>query len=265
NDAAERDVLFDSRHRLHPRSCGLLHRTDDVVVAGATAEIPLERVPDLGLARVRRLAQQSDRRHDEAWRAVTALQPMLVFERLLHGMQRAVRREPFDRRDLLAVSLDAQDGARLHRLAVDEHRARAARRRVAADVRSRQPESFAQDVHEELTRLEVEIVLDPVDRHRDACHHVLLSPRGTRGEHTPLAVAVRQPLAAALDRAFHVPLGLALREVAALVPQLLPAGKRKLDLRATVAEVELRWDEGEPTLPHLARQRVDLLAPEEEL
>src|SRR5262249_39428409 len=87
-------------------------------------------------------------------------------------------------------------------------------------------------------------------------------PRGTRGEHTPPARAVPQPLAAALDRAFHVPLGLALREVAALVPQLLPAGKRKLDLRATVAEVELRWDEGEPTLPHLARQRVDLLAPE---
>src|SRR5262249_50474541 len=47
--------------------------------------------------------------------------------------------------------------------------------------------------------------------------------------------------------------------------QLLPACKGELHLRAAGAEVELRGDEREPALAHLACQRVDLLTPEQKL
>ena len=90
----------------------------------------------------------------------------MLVERLLDGMQRAVRGEPLDRRHLLPVGLDAEHRAGLHRLAVEQHRAGAARGRVAADVRPRQAEPLAQDVDEELARLELELVPDPVDGER---------------------------------------------------------------------------------------------------
>ena len=61
----------------------------------------------------------------------------MVVERLLDRVQLAVRRQPLDRGDLRAVDLDAEERARLRGRAVDEHRARAARRRVAPDVRAR--------------------------------------------------------------------------------------------------------------------------------
>src|SRR5262249_8830278 len=67
------------------------------------------------------------------------------------------------------------------------------------------------------------------------------------------------------QRPFHVALRLAFRDVATLVPKLLPARERELDLRATVTKVELRRDEREPALADLAGQRVQLLAVEHEL
>ena len=113
---------------------------DDVVVAGAAAEVALEPVADLLLGRVRVLLQQRDRRHDEARRAEAALQRVLLVERLLHRVQLAVRGEALDRRHLAAVGLHGEHRARLHRLAVEQHRARAAGGRVAADVRPLEPE-----------------------------------------------------------------------------------------------------------------------------
>ena len=79
----------------------------------------------------------------------------MLVEGLLHRMELAVRCEPLDRRDLEAVRLNGEHRARLHGLAVDEHRAGAARRRVAADLRPGQAETLAQDIDEELARLDV--------------------------------------------------------------------------------------------------------------
>ena len=110
---------------------------DDVVVAGAAAEVPFEPFADRLLARRVAVLDQRDRRHHHPRRAVAALERVVVVERLLHGMQLAVRREALDRRDLRAVRLNAEHRARLRRGAVDEDRARAARGRVAADVRAR--------------------------------------------------------------------------------------------------------------------------------
>ena len=95
---------------------------------------------------------------------------MLLVERLLHRMELAVRGEALDRRHLAAVRLHREHGARLHRLAVEQDGARAARRGVAADVRALQPELLAQEVHEQLPRLDVRLAPLAVDRQRDVRH-----------------------------------------------------------------------------------------------
>src|SRR6059036_3419349 len=81
------------------------NRGDDVLVAGAAAEIALERVPDLGVARMRVLTQQVGGGHDHSRGAEPALQSVFVPERLLQGVQPAVRAEPLDGRDLATLGL----------------------------------------------------------------------------------------------------------------------------------------------------------------
>src|SRR6476660_7307507 len=64
-----------------------LNGLDDVLIAGTTAEITLERVPNLRLARIRVALEQIDRGQDHARRAETALEPVLLPERGLQRMQ----------------------------------------------------------------------------------------------------------------------------------------------------------------------------------
>src|SRR5438128_10063605 len=64
------------------------------------------------------------------------------------------------------------------------------------------------------------------------------------------------------------PLDLALRvacgQIAPFVDALLAAGQRELDLRAAVLPVHARRHDGQPALPHLAVEAVDLPAMEEQ-
>src|SRR5436190_23664029 len=83
---------------------------DDVDVARAAAEVALERLADLLLARRRILLEQRDRRHHHPRRAVAALEAVLRVERLLHLVHRAVR-EALDRRHLAPVCLDREQRA----------------------------------------------------------------------------------------------------------------------------------------------------------
>src|SRR5262249_26783896 len=67
---------------------GIQHRLDDVVIAGAAADVAFELVPDDGFVELAAMAMHDvDRRHDHAGRAVTALQAMIVAERRLHRVQ----------------------------------------------------------------------------------------------------------------------------------------------------------------------------------
>src|SRR4051812_23169531 len=63
-----------------------LHGLDDVVVAGAAAEIALETMADLIVRRARMLLQEARRRHDHPRRAVAALQRVVLLEGALHRM-----------------------------------------------------------------------------------------------------------------------------------------------------------------------------------
>src|SRR5205809_3493027 len=96
-------------------------RLDDVVVAGAAAEIALKLVADGVVVEVVPLTVDDvDGRHDHARRAVAALQAVVLAKSFLHRMQRAVRfGQALNRGDVGAIELPSEHGAGLHRLAVD--------------------------------------------------------------------------------------------------------------------------------------------------
>src|SRR6266852_402520 len=100
--------LFRGLRNLHAAG-GVEYRFDDVVVAGAAADIALKLVPDgvpVELAAV--AVDDIDRRHDHARRAVTALQPVIVAERRLHRVQLVALRDALDGGDVGAVGLSDQ-------------------------------------------------------------------------------------------------------------------------------------------------------------
>src|SRR5438552_1848575 len=103
-------VVMASPHRR--RVDGL----DDVLVAGAAADVALEPAPDLRIGEpVAVRAEELDAGHDHPRRAEAALERVVLPEGLLERMELAGARETLDRRDLAAVGLDGEHGAGLHR------------------------------------------------------------------------------------------------------------------------------------------------------
>src|SRR5262249_19675703 len=129
---------------------------DDVLVARAAADVPGERPADLLLRRVGVLLQQGGAREHHPWRAEAALEAVLLVEALLNRVQLGTVREALDRLHLAAVDLDGEVRARLGRSPVDEHRARAAVARVAADMGAGEAELLPQQVDEQQPRLDLE-------------------------------------------------------------------------------------------------------------
>src|SRR6478609_2213658 len=95
-----------------------LDRLDDVVIAGAAADIAVERLADLLFARLRVVGEQLHRRHHHPRRAEAALQAMALAKRRLHRVQLAVLGQALDGRDLAALHLCREDRARLDRAPV---------------------------------------------------------------------------------------------------------------------------------------------------
>jgi hypothetical protein len=130
---------------------------------------------DFGLARVRILLQQPKGAGNHARRAEAALQPVMFAERLLQRVQAAVGAgQPFDRNDVGAMRLCHEHGAGFHRLPVHVHGTGAAMTGVAADVRTGDPELFAQYMDKQHPRLGENFDLSSVDPqsglHFGHCH-----------------------------------------------------------------------------------------------
>src|SRR5829696_1415057 len=158
-------------------SSRLLDGFDDIDVPRAAADVALDRLADLPLARARVRVEQILGGHEHPRRAVPALQRMRLAERLLERMELVVLREPLDRVDRRAVGLDSQHHAALDRVAVVEDRARAAVARVAADVRSGQLQIVSDEVDEQPARLDLALVQLAVelDLDRLLSHPLLLA------------------------------------------------------------------------------------------
>src|SRR5581483_6440734 len=80
-------------------------RRHDVLVAGAAAQVARDGLPDLRLRGVRALAEKARERHEEARRAEAALQPVMLVEGLLQGIQALAVGETLHGVDLVLVDL----------------------------------------------------------------------------------------------------------------------------------------------------------------
>src|SRR5262249_40934538 len=95
-------------------------RLDDVLVAGAAAQVARQPPADVVLRGVGTLVEQGLGGEHHARRAESALQAVLVLEPLLQRVQLAGAAEPLDRGDLVPVGLDREHGAALDRTAVEQ-------------------------------------------------------------------------------------------------------------------------------------------------
>jgi hypothetical protein len=116
--------------------------------------LPEIALADLLLARALVALEERAAGHEHAGRAVAALQRVLLGERLLDRMQLAAGLQSLDRAHLAAVGLHREHGAGLHRLPVEQHGADTAVRRIATDVRAREPQFLADEVHQQQARVD---------------------------------------------------------------------------------------------------------------
>src|SRR5688572_16699182 len=147
-------------------------RFHDEVIAGAPAQVPRDRLPDLGVGGPGVFLEQRLGYEHHARRAEPALQTVVIPERLLHGVQRVAVGDALDGGDARAVQLNGKHEAGAYGLPVVEHRARAAHAVLAAHVRAREPEALAKKVGESEPRLDRALVAVPVHRDGDGarCH-----------------------------------------------------------------------------------------------
>ena len=125
-----------------------LHRLDDLVVAGAAAEVAGQRLAISASLGGRVGLEQRLRRHQDPRRAVAALRGAEVGEGALQRMELVAERETFDGLDRASLHLGGEDEAREHRPAVDQHRAGAALAELAAVLGAGEPALLAQDLEQ---------------------------------------------------------------------------------------------------------------------
>src|SRR5947208_11545090 len=148
------------------------NRADDVVVAGATADVAGKLAANFAFARLWMLFEQLTDAHDHAGRAEAALQRVMVLKGRLNRMQAAGRRETLDGGDRRTVRHDGEHRAGFDGMAVDIDRTGAALRGVATDVRSGQTEIIPQQMDQQLAWFDRNNVAHAVDVD---CHRVSLS------------------------------------------------------------------------------------------
>ncbi len=107
---------------------------DDVLVAGAAAEVGRQHVKQIVIADVRLEFEHTDGKHQKARRAEPALKPVVIHEGLLHWMQLVAIGQALNRSDLFTVRLHSEHQAGTHRLTIDNHGARAADAVLTTDV-----------------------------------------------------------------------------------------------------------------------------------
>src|SRR5437588_2354755 len=99
---------------------------EDLPVAGAAADVPRQRLADLGIARLGVALKERIRGDDEPRRAEPALHRAGFQERLLQRMERRAAAEPFDGLDAFAGAGAGKDEAAADERAIEHHGARSA-------------------------------------------------------------------------------------------------------------------------------------------
>ena len=113
-----------------------MNRLANPFIGPAAAQVAVHGLRDLLIARIRRLRQQSRRRHDLPRLAVAALRNFFGNPRLLQDVQ-PVRSQSFDGRDALSGNLRNRRGTRPNRRPLHMHRASPAEPGATTKFRSR--------------------------------------------------------------------------------------------------------------------------------
>ena len=137
--------------------------------------------------------------HQNAGRAVTALQRMMVVERFLQLAHLAVLSQAFDGQYFVTVGLDSEHQTTLHRFAVDLNGARPAYPFVStANVGAGQPGDLTDEIHQQHAQRNIFLVGFAVDRNRDSFMHDRYPPFARANE---VAITLR---AEGLDKLFSI-------------------------------------------------------------
>ena len=128
-------------------------RLDDVLVAGAAAQIARQAFADVVVGGERIFSQQIGRRHQHARRAEAALQSVMLVKQFLQRVHLPDAAEAFDRLDAAAIGLHREHQASARAVAVDQHGAGAADAVLAADMGAGEPERVTQEIGEQQPRL----------------------------------------------------------------------------------------------------------------
>ena len=156
-------------------------RIDDVLVAGAAAQVPRERLADLELVfDFRALPHHIQRGHQHPRSAEAALQRVVIAERPLKGVQLAGLGEALHGRHLRAVGLNGEQQARPDRLAVEQYRARPANPVLATEMRAPERKPVAENVRQMLARLDFALHGLAVHRDRDLMRAHASAPSNAR-------------------------------------------------------------------------------------
>ena len=150
-------VVFDPDRR------GRLHRFDDLLIAGAPADVAGERLANLIGARIGIPLQERLGRDEQARRAVAALRRPEVGEGLLQRVQAPVITEALDGHDVAGVAFEREEQAGQRRRPIHQHRAGAAFAELAAVLRARQIQILAQDLEQRLVGIERDLPRFTVD------------------------------------------------------------------------------------------------------
>src|SRR3954464_3330053 len=111
---------------------GIADRCDDVAVGAAPADVATHLLPDRFVGPGAPFSDQPHRSHDLPWRAIAALECIMLDEGLLHRMEAAVLRQSLDRGDRLALRPHREREAGIDPPAVEQNGAGATLTKVAA-------------------------------------------------------------------------------------------------------------------------------------
>jgi len=139
-------------------------RVNDIGVGGATAQISTHILSDGRFGFRMTFVDASHSGEDLPWRAVPALKRIMIDERLLHRVQRAVRLgEAFDCRDIFAFRACSQGEARQNAASVDQYRARAALSVIATLLAACKADVLAKRVKQRRADVERKAIVPLID------------------------------------------------------------------------------------------------------
>ena len=139
-----------------------------MLIASAAAEIAFKPAAYFFARRIGIAVNDLGGRNDHSRCAVTALQSVALPESFLHRVKLAVFHESLDGRDLGAVCLNGQHGARLNCLAVEQNGASSAQRRLASDMSAGQTKHISQVMDKQQARFHLVLVGHTVDTYADS-------------------------------------------------------------------------------------------------